>query len=86
MCVNPLIEELAQKRFKYSKLFDDQAAILRKDPVVYQKAFDNVSNFEGIGKVGQPWMPKADEKDAYMMHLEDICEMEPNTQVSPMSH
>ena len=79
MPVNPLIEHLAQKQFKYTKLFEDQAAMLRDDPVVYQKAYDNVSNSEGIGKVGQPWMPKADEKDGYLRYLEDICSMEPKT-------
>ena len=68
MPVNPL-EHLAQKQFKYTKLFEDQAAILRKDPVVYQSAYDSVLNSEGIAKAGQPWMPKADEKDAYMRYL-----------------
>jgi len=76
---NHLIEELAQKQFKYSKLFEDQAAILRKDPIVYQTAYGNVSRSEGIAKEGQQWMPKADEKDAYMKHLEDICAIEPKT-------
>ncbi len=57
---NRLIEELAQK---YSKLFEDQEAILRKDPIVYQIAYDNVLKSEGIAKEGQQWIPKANEKD-----------------------
>jgi hypothetical protein len=36
---NRLIEELAQKQFKYSK-FEDQAAIL----IVYQTTCDNPNN------------------------------------------
>ena len=76
---NHLIEELAQKQFKYSKLFEDQAAILRKNPIVYQTAYDNVLKYEGIAKEGQQWMPKADDKDAYMKHLEDICAIDPKT-------
>ena len=62
MPVNPLIEHLAQRQFEYTKLFEDQAAMLRNDPVVYQKAYDNVSNSEGMGKVGQPWMPNAQSR------------------------
>jgi len=78
MCTNNrLIEELAQKQFKYSKLFEDQAPILRKDPIAYQTAYDNVLKSEGIAKEGQQWMPKVDEKDAYLKHLEDICAIEP---------
>ena len=79
MYPNPLIEELAQKQFKYSKIFEDQAAILRKDPIVYQTAYDNVLKSEGVAKEGQQWMPKPDERDAYMKHLEGICDIEPKT-------
>lgn len=38
-----LVEELAQKRFYYETLFEDQAAILRRDPVELQRAYDPVS-------------------------------------------
>lgn len=42
-------------------------------------AYNNVSNFEGIGKVGQPWMPKANKKYGYLRYLEDIYDMERKT-------
>jgi hypothetical protein len=71
-----LVEDMAQTQFKYQKLFEDQAGILRQDPAVYQKAYDHAANSEGIG---EPWMPKPDEKDAYMLHLEEICKTEPKT-------
>jgi len=36
------VEDLAQKMFEYQRLFEEQAAILRKDPGVYQNAYNNV--------------------------------------------
>ncbi len=73
------VEDLAQKMFQYQMLFEEQAAILRKDLAVYQKAYDNVSRSEGVAKDGQHWMPKADQKVAYMQHLENICKSDPKT-------
>jgi len=79
MCNNTLVEDLAQRMFQYTQLFENHAAILRKDPLVYQTAYDNVSKSEGIAKEGQPWMPKADERAAYMKYLEDICNINAKT-------
>ena len=79
MPASTLVEDLAQKKFEYETLFEDQAAIIRKDPAEYQKAYDRVSTSQGIAKDGQRWMPTADQKVAYMNYLEDICKMEPQS-------
>jgi hypothetical protein len=76
---NSIVEEIAQKKFKYEKIFEEQAVELRKDPVKCELAYQRVSRSTNTVKPGQQWMPKAAEKAAYMKHMDNICNKEPTS-------
>jgi len=74
-----LVEEIAQKKFRYEKIFEEQAVELRKDPINRELAYQRVSRATNTAKPGQQWMPKPSEKAAYMEHMDNICKKVPTS-------
>jgi hypothetical protein len=75
---NPIVEKIAQRKFKYEKIFEEQAMELRKDPIRCERVYERVSQLMST-KPDQEWMPKAAEKEAYMERMDRICNKEPTS-------
>jgi hypothetical protein len=74
------IEELAQRRTKCVKIFEEQAEILRTDPEGLRKAHERISNSEDMIKPGQRWVPEDEaERERNMRRFEEICQMHPTS-------
>lgn len=74
---NQIVEEIAQNKFKYEKIFEEQAVELRKDPAASESAYERVSRSMKTVKPGQQWVPKQADREAYMNQMDEICNKEP---------
>jgi hypothetical protein len=74
---HPIVEKIAQKKFKYDKIFEEQAMELRKDLASCERAYERVSESMNAVKPGQQWIPQPADKEAYMEQMDNICNREP---------
>jgi hypothetical protein len=74
-----IVSKIALEKFKYEKLFADQAVELKKDPANCERAYERVSRSMNTVKPGQEWIPKPTDKEAYMQQMDSICQKEPTS-------
>jgi hypothetical protein len=72
---DPIVEELAQRRFKLESLLEEQSAVpvIREEPGGYQAVYER--NTHGYAtKPGDHWIPvDAADKDKNRKRMEKIC-------------
>ena len=80
MNLPPHVEALAQKQFKYVRLFNRYAAELRKDSVKAKEAYDRVSQtWDMVLKPGQLLSYPPPDPSIAQKAYENICLMEPKS-------
>jgi hypothetical protein len=76
---NPIVEDLARKRNHYEHTFEEHKAILQKDPIQFQSAWDVCVQDAAIAKPGQRFIPSDDDKEEFMARCEAVCSMNPKS-------
>ncbi|KDQ09123.1 hypothetical protein BOTBODRAFT_179300 [Botryobasidium botryosum FD-172 SS1] len=78
--INPQVEYLAHKQFKYADLFEKHAAELRKDPKLGQEAYDRVQRTWplALGPEDQ-WNINDHNLKDYKNQFEEMCATSPET-------
>jgi hypothetical protein len=74
---DPIVEEFAQRRFKWETLLEEQSAVIRKEPGGYQAAYER--NLHGFAtQPGDQWVPvDAADKDKNIKRMEEMCAVTP---------
>lgn len=72
------VEHLAQKRFRYSRIFEERRLILMKDQAKYEEAIAKVRQSSFVAKPGQRWQPPDDQVDEYLAKNDEICNSVPH--------
>ena len=72
-----LIENIAQKQFRYETIFGEQAEVLRADLPKYEAAMSQFQKSPLIAKDGQSWEPTPDKVEEYLTHCDEICGLIP---------
>jgi hypothetical protein len=76
---SPVVERLAQRRFRLESLLEEQSAVIRKEPGGYQGAYER--NLYGFAtKPGDQWIPvDASQKAKNIKKMEEICAKVPSS-------
>ena len=74
---DPIVEELAQQRFKLEFLLEEQSVVIRKEPGGYQAVYER--NLHGYAtKPGDQWIPvDAADEDKNRKRMEEMCARTP---------
>lgn len=78
--IAPHVEALARKRLKYTTLFEQHAAELRKDPVRGKEAYDRVTcEWDLAARPGDKWSIGDKGPEEYQKVMESMCSLKPVT-------
>jgi hypothetical protein len=70
---DPIVEEVAQRRFKLESLLEEQSTVIRRQPGGFQKEYER--NSHGFAsKPGDQWVPvDAADKERLTKVMEEMC-------------
>ena len=71
------VEQMAQKRFQYGRIFAEHRQILMKDQPKYEEAIAKVRQSSLVAKPGQRWQPPEDQADEYIAKNDELCHSVP---------
>jgi hypothetical protein len=72
-----VIEDVAQKIHRYTILFEELSAELRKRPSQLQAAYDRIASSALVARPGQAWLPPPNRRQAFVEDLDSICATTP---------
>ena len=76
---NPVVEQLAQRKFRLESLFEEQASVIRQQPGGYQAVYER--NLHGFAtKPADRWIPAdAAEMEKNTKMMQAICDKTPTS-------